>query len=114
IDAAVVNARFAKPLDEELILRMARETGGVLTAEENVRAGGFGEAVLTLLSEHGLADKFLGALTMPDAVVDHGPQATFRKLYKLDAEGIAETAREVLERRRGPSESDPLASLTPA
>lgn len=114
IDAAVVNARFAKPLDEELILRMARETGGVLTAEENVRAGGFGEAVLTLLSEHGLADKFLGALTMPDAVVDHGPQATFRKLYKLDAEGIAETAREVLSRRRGPSESDPLASLTPA
>ncbi|MBI5947626.1 MAG: 1-deoxy-D-xylulose-5-phosphate synthase [Chloroflexi bacterium] len=96
IEATVVNARFAKPLDEELILRLARETGGIVTAEENVRAGGFGEGVLALLAEHGLGDRLLGILAMPDAIVDHGPQATFRHLHGLDAAGIAGRSREVL------------------
>mgnify|MGYP001250076742 CR=1 FL=1 len=106
IDAAVVNARFAKPLDEELILDLASRTRGIITAEENVRAGGFGSAVLELLSDHRMAEKLLLSLTMPDAIVDHGPQKTFRKLYSLDAEGIALRAREVLgalvEERRLP------------
>ncbi|MCC6383490.1 MAG: 1-deoxy-D-xylulose-5-phosphate synthase, partial [Dehalococcoidia bacterium] len=99
IDAAAVNARFAKPLDEGLILRLARETAGIVTAEENVRAGGFGEAVLALLSDHGLADRLLLMLTMPDAIVDHGPQALFRRLHSLDAEGIAARTQEVLAAR---------------
>ena len=89
IDASVANARFAKQLDEALILRLARGTGGIVTAEENVQAGGFGEAVLSLLAEHGLAHKFLLCLAMPDEIVDHGPQSTFRELYDLDAKGIA-------------------------
>ncbi|MGE5597471.1 MAG: 1-deoxy-D-xylulose-5-phosphate synthase [Hyphomicrobiales bacterium] len=114
IDAAVVNARFAKPLDEELLLRMARTTGGLLTAEENVRAGGFGEAVLDLLSDHGLADRYLGGLAMPDQIVDHGPQATFRHIWKLDAEGIAETARAALKARLADNGNEPAATLTPA
>ena len=96
IEASVVNARFAKPLDEGLIVRLARETGGIVTAEENVRAGGFGEAVLELLAEHGLAGRFRLALTMPDAVVDHGPQATMRALYDLDGPGIARRTEEAL------------------
>jgi 1-deoxy-D-xylulose-5-phosphate synthase len=96
IEATVVNARFAKPLDEELILRLARETGGIITAEENVRAGGFGEAVLALLADHGMAGRLLKHLTMPDSIVDHGPQTTFRMLYSLDADGIARVTREVL------------------
>jgi len=99
IDAAVVNARFAKPLDEELLLGVAQTTAGIITAEENVRAGGFGDAVLELLADHGLADRYLGALAMPDAIVDHGPQATMRHLYRLDAEGIAAAAREALAGR---------------
>ncbi|WP_322795440.1 1-deoxy-D-xylulose-5-phosphate synthase [Tepidiforma sp.] len=101
IDAAVVNARFAKPLDRELLLRFARETAGIITAEENVRAGGFGDAVLELLADEGLADRFLGALAMPDAIVDHGPQSTMRQLHRLDAEGIAEAARSALASRPG-------------
>ncbi|MEX2080579.1 MAG: 1-deoxy-D-xylulose-5-phosphate synthase [Dehalococcoidia bacterium] len=99
IEARVLNARFAKPLDEALILAAARETGGILTAEENVRAGGFGEAVLALLAEHGLAGAWLGSLAMPDTIVDHGPQKTFRHRYSLDAEGIAAHARAALEAR---------------
>ena len=100
IDAAVVNARFAKPLDEPMILGLARQTGAVVTVEENVRAGGFGDAVLALLADHRLADTFLVALTMPDAIVDHGPQATMRELYCADAKGIALRAREALLARR--------------
>lgn len=102
IEAAVVNARWARPLDEALLLRLARETGGIITAEENVRAGGFGEAVLALLADHGLGDRFLGALTMPDAIVDHGPQKVMRELHGLDARGIAARAREVLGAREAP------------
>ena len=98
ISAAVVNARFAKPLDAQLILAQARTTGGVVTVEENVRAGGFGEAVLDLLADNKLADRWLLGVTMPDAIVDHGPQSTFRKLWQLDAAGIAERTREALGR----------------
>jgi 1-deoxy-D-xylulose-5-phosphate synthase len=112
IEATVVNARFAKPLDDDLLLELARTTGGIITAEENVRAGGFGEGVLSLLADHGLADRIIATLTMPDAIVDHGPQATFRSIYRLDGPGIAEQAQEALRRRHeryaGAEERTPL------
>jgi len=115
ISAAVVNARFAKPLDVSLILQHARGTKGIVTAEENVRAGGFGEGVLELLAEHGIADRFLLGLAMPDAIVDHGPQPTFRKIWELDGAGIAARTREVLgqlPRAGEPSESSAAALPT--
>ncbi len=96
VDATVVNARFAKPLDEALFLDLARRIGRVVTVEENVRAGGFGEGVLALLSDHQLAGSFLGALTMPDAIVDHGPQTTMRAQHCVDARGIAARVVEML------------------
>lgn len=96
IEATVVNARFAKPLDEDLLLDLAMRTGGIVTAEENVRAGGFGEAVLALLAEHGHGDRMLAMVSMPDAIIDHGPQATFRSLYGLDGPGIALRAKQVI------------------
>ena len=99
IDARVINARFAKPLDEEAILAAARETGGIITAEENVRAGGFGEAVLTVLADNGVSDSLLLNLTMPDDIVDHGPQKVYRGVYDLDGDGIARRAIEVLKDR---------------
>ena len=96
IEATVVNGRFARPLDKDLLLRLARSTGGFVVAEENVKAGGFGEAVLSLLSEHGLGDRMLANITMPDTIVDHGPQSTFRALYGLDGAGIARITQENL------------------
>ena len=95
--AAVINARFAKPLDETLILEAARTTGAVVTVEENVRAGGFGEAVLSLLADRGLADCFLGAITMPDAIIEHASQSQQRIDSGLDSAGIVRTARALLE-----------------
>ena len=115
IDAAVADGRFAKPLDEELVLRLADQTGAVVTAEENVGAGGFGEAVLELLSKHGLAHCHLISLAMPDEIVDHGPQTTMRKIHDLDAEGIARRVREAMQ--DGASEqrpSKPVAMPAPA
>ncbi len=99
IDARVINARFAKPLDEETILTAARETRHLVTAEENVRAGGFGEAVLALLADNDLSDAHLLNLTMPDHIVDHGPQKTYRNVYNLDGDGIARRAAEALAAR---------------
>jgi len=99
IDAAVVNARYAKPLDTALLEQCARDTGGLVTVEENVRAGGFGEAVLDALSDAGLGDKNLLNLAMPDEIVDHGPQTTFRQIHQLDGAGIAARTLEVLQRR---------------
>ncbi len=116
ISATVVNARFAKPIDAELLVRLARETGGIITAEENVRAGGFGDAVLEVLADNRLADRCLLNLTMPDSIVDHGPQKTFRALSSLDAAGIAARTVEVLAARRALAEDGraQLGSLTPA
>lgn len=111
IAATVVNARFAKPLDADLILRLARETGGIVTVEENVRAGGFGEGVLDLLGEHHIADRWLAGLGMPDRIVDHGPQSTMRKLLQLDAAGIVACARAALGRPE--PETEAAAATTP-
>jgi 1-deoxy-D-xylulose-5-phosphate synthase len=112
VSAAVVNARFAKPLDAELLLEQAQATGAIVTAEENVRAGGFGEAVLDLLADNGLTEAWLLGLTMPDEIVDHGPQSTFRKVWNLDGAGIAERTLEALRRRRqaGTDNAGALAS----
>jgi 1-deoxy-D-xylulose-5-phosphate synthase len=93
IACAVVNARYAKPLDEDLILDVCRNARAVLTLEEHVRPGGFGAAVLELLTAHGLHDRPIVMRTMPDEFVDHGPQSHFRTVYGLDAGGIVEAAR---------------------
>ena len=106
IECTVVNGRFAKPLDEELILRLAEETGGIITAEENVLAGGFGEAISTLLVENSLANSLLFNLTMPDIIVDHGPQSTFQSVYDLDGKGIARRVKERLDSLQLPKVSN--------
>jgi 1-deoxy-D-xylulose-5-phosphate synthase len=97
IDAAVVNLRFVKPLDKELLLEVIGETRWAVTVEENVRPGGIGDAVLELLADHRMADRLLDSLTMPDEFVDHGPQKVFRAQYGLDGPGIAQRVRELLE-----------------
>jgi 1-deoxy-D-xylulose-5-phosphate synthase len=95
--ATVVNARFIKPLDENLILTLAASHGRVLTVEENVVAGGFGSAVLELLADHGLVGVAVKRLGIPDTFVEHGSQDILRQKFGLDADGILKGALEVLE-----------------
>jgi len=99
---AVVNARFAKPLDRQLIVEQARGKQLVVTLEESVASGGFGSAVLEVLNEAGLADQALRQLParivgLPaDRFVDHGSVADLRRVLRLDSEGIAGQIRETL------------------
>lgn len=92
IEATVVNARFAKPLDAERYLALAARIGRVLTLEEHVIAGGFGSAVSELFVERGAAVE-LEILGVPDEWVDHGAQKLWRKHFGLDAAGIAAAVR---------------------
>lgn len=99
ISATVANARFAKPLDRELIIDLATRSGKLVTVEENALAGGFGGAVLELLSSQpGRMDVAVECIAIPDRFVEHGPQELFRSMFDLDAEGIA---RRVCERFPG-------------
>ncbi len=98
IKAAVVNARFVKPLDIELISKLTKKSGCILTVEENVVAGGFGSAVLENLTQSG-ADGFkFRILGIPDRFIEQGPQALLRKQLGLDAEGIAKEAQALINK----------------
>ncbi len=94
IDATVVNGRFIKPLDEELILRIADEVAAIVTVEENVAAGGFGSAILELLAAHGkqVPVKVLG---IPDHFFEQASQNRLRDLAGIGVESIVAAAREI-------------------
>jgi 1-deoxy-D-xylulose-5-phosphate synthase len=96
IDAKVINARFVKPLDTELILDVANHTKKMLIVEENVLSGGFGAAVLELLEKAEASDVKVKRLGIPDEFVTHGKQDFLRSLYHLDALGIAKECADFL------------------
>jgi 1-deoxy-D-xylulose-5-phosphate synthase len=100
IDATVINARFAKPLDTELILEAAACCKKIVTVEENVLRGGFGAGVLEVVEEAGLSDIRVRRLGIPDEFVTHGRQDFLRSLYHLDALGIARECAEFLAQVR--------------
>ena len=97
ISATVADARFAKPLDEDLILRLAREHEALITVEEAAR-GGFGALVLQLLSDHGVLDRGLKirTLTLPDIFQDQDKPEVMYAQAGLDADGIARAALKAL------------------
>jgi 1-deoxy-D-xylulose-5-phosphate synthase len=97
LSATVVDCRFVKPLDVELILSLARKIPRIVTVEENVLQGGFGSAVIECLSDNGIADIAVKRVGIPDLFVEHGPQGLLRSRFGLDAEGIARTARSLHE-----------------
>jgi 1-deoxy-D-xylulose-5-phosphate synthase len=92
INACVVNARFIKPLDEELIISMSERIKRIITVEENVLAGGFGSAVLECLDKAGLNDVAVKRIGIDDRFIEHGSQIILRKKYGLDEDGIYKTA----------------------
>ena len=94
LDAGHYDMRFCKPLDEEMLLAIARRYRAIVTVEDGCLQGGFGSAVLEFLSEHGvsLPVKRLG---IPDRVVEHGTQDQLYKECGFDADGIAKAVREM-------------------
>ena len=99
----VINARFAKPLDGQLILDAARAKRLIVTFEESVTTGGFGSGVLELLEEARLTDAAyrevaVRVIGIPgDRFVDHGSVADLRRLLRLDPAGLASQVRDTLE-----------------
>ena len=96
IRAVAVNARWAKPLDEELILRLARTTGCIVTVEDGLVAGGFGSAVAELLHAHDLHDVRLKIIGLPDTFIEHGAPAILRELNGLSSGHIKEVVRDLV------------------
>jgi len=97
----VADARFAKPLDEDLILRLAREHEVLVTIEEGAR-GGFGAFVLQLLAERGVLDSGLKirTMTLPDVFQDHDAPFMMYDTAGLNARHIAATALQALGRNQ--------------
>ncbi len=98
VSVAVMNARFVKPLDKDLIREVAKKVKCLVTVEEGCRMGGFGSAVLEFLSEEecwNLPTKVLG---LPDWYIEQGPQELLREKYGLTADGIYEQAKALYDR----------------
>ena len=89
VACTVVNARFIKPSDSELLLNIAGRIKRIVTVEENALSGGFGSTVATLL-ENSKSDARIECIGIPDEFVAHGPQKVLRAKYNLDADGIAQ------------------------
>jgi 1-deoxy-D-xylulose-5-phosphate synthase len=101
VSAAVMDPRFIKPLDRDLIVSKAGACGRVLTVEEGVVTGGFGSAVVELLSEEGLQQVKCVRLGIDDSFVGHGSRSELLLEAGLTPEKIALAAREALERESG-------------
>ena len=98
IDASVINARFVKPLDSELILALAQSCRLIVTVEEAYLAGGFGSAVMELLEENSLLDKVrVVRMGVPDRIITHGDPKLLLAKYGLDADGIYSKIKETIE-----------------
>jgi 1-deoxy-D-xylulose-5-phosphate synthase len=99
---ALINARFAKPLDRDLILDHGRGKRLIVTFEESIVTGGFGSGVLEAVEEARLTDPALREVPVRivgipgGAFVDHGSVADLRRVLRLDAAGLAEQVRETL------------------
>src|SRR5579884_119325 len=93
VQATVVNARFAKPLDADLILELAVRTGRIVTVEEHALAGGFGSAVLELLADRGLTGSVrVERVGLPDHFIEHGSPAQLLAKYGVTVEAIESAA----------------------
>jgi 1-deoxy-D-xylulose-5-phosphate synthase len=98
LSTAVINARFAKPLDHELIVGVAKRVRYVVTVEEGCKMGGFGSAVLEALSDAGVTGVTTKVLGLPDWYIEQGPQDLLRERYGLTTEGIYRSVKELVSK----------------
>jgi 1-deoxy-D-xylulose-5-phosphate synthase len=96
IEATVVNARFVKPVDTEMIVDLAIRIKRIVTVEENTLAGGFGSYVNDAIKQADISDAIIRNIGVPDVFIEHGGQAFLRSKYGLDAQGIVKKALELV------------------
>jgi 1-deoxy-D-xylulose-5-phosphate synthase len=97
ISATVVNARFIKPLDEALILQIARKIRRIITVEENVVTGGFGSAIQELIHRSEHESIGITSLGLPDCFIEHGAQSLLREKLGMTTEGITQAVLKSLQ-----------------
>ncbi len=97
IKSTVVNCRFIKPLDTELIAGLAKRIKKIITVEENVLPGGFGSAVLECLNSQDIVNVRVRRIGIADTFVEHGSQQQLRSAYGVDAAAIVNTAKDLLK-----------------
>jgi 1-deoxy-D-xylulose-5-phosphate synthase len=97
INAAVINPRFIKPLDNDLIIEWAEKTGRVVTVEDNARMGGFGSAVLELLAGTNHSHVKVTILGYGDRYLEHGTQEILWRKGKIDVPAITNAAMELMD-----------------
>jgi 1-deoxy-D-xylulose-5-phosphate synthase len=97
LDVAVINPRFIKPLDVELLERIFAECKFVVTAEEGALMGGFGSAVLETACEHGWDTRTMRRVGLPDTFIEHGERSELLDDLHLSASGLAETCRKLAQ-----------------
>ncbi len=113
IKATVVNARFVKPLDREIILHFAERTGRILTVEEHVLQGGFGSAVLELLNDAGLHNTRVQCVGIPDTFVEHGKPPLLMNKYGLTVEHVVKVVVDKLIQRKRYTKLRAVSTETP-
>ena len=96
INITVINARFIKPLDDELVTRYCIPNSYVITVEEGSIAGGFGSAIMERCEQLGIRGVNFHCIGIPDEYVHHGAQDVLRAQYDLHPEGIVKRVREFL------------------
>jgi len=97
-NATIINARFAKPIDESLILKYARKIKKIITLEEGTVNGGFGSAVLELIERNNLDCK-VRIIGVPDKFIEHGKPEIQKKLAGIDKESIKMAIEEVIRKK---------------
>jgi 1-deoxy-D-xylulose-5-phosphate synthase len=97
IDVGIINARFVKPLDRDVILRALQDCSFLVTVEEGALAGGFGSAVLELASSEGVSAAHLRRLGIPDQFVEHAERAELLADLGIDSEGIVRCCRQLAQ-----------------
>jgi len=103
ISAEVVNLRFIKPLDDNLIHSLSSRMDNFVTVEDNAIEGGFGSAVIQSLQKQSMTHVAVKVLGLPDRFIDHGTPEELHKQLKLDGQGIAELTKAFLVSREGKS-----------
>ncbi|MBT3311631.1 MAG: 1-deoxy-D-xylulose-5-phosphate synthase [Desulfobacterales bacterium] len=97
IEATIVNCRFVKPIDSDLVTELAKKIPRIITIEEHVLDGGFGSAIIEMLNDEGITGCMIKRIGIPDSFVEHGPQDLLRSKYGIDAQSIVDEARKIMD-----------------
>ena len=96
VDITLVNARFIKPLDEEMLMKLATEHEIIITVEEHVYQGGYGEAVSAFYVNKGITHLTVKNIAIDDTFVEHGSVGELRSMLGIDKDGVLETIRRMM------------------